>query len=177
MTIPSLTGRKVCLCPKSIADAEQDYYWQKDTELMAFSGNEPLKMSFSDYLTQSMAAYNPGGEMEIFAIRTTPENRHIGNCALYHIDQTAGEAQLGIAIGEQDYWSKGCGSEAVKILSNYAFAKFGLVRLRLKTLENNARAKRCFEKCGFTPCGTLTYEGRRYILMELIATSLSDSLG
>ena len=171
MTTPILSGLKVCLCPKSVADARQDYSWQKDAELMAFSGNEPLTESFPEYLTQSLTAHSPQGIMEVFAVRTVQEGRHIGNCALYYIDHPAGEAQLGIAIGERDCWSKGYGSEAVKMLSHYAFDKLGLAKVRLKTLENNNRAKRCFEKCGFTPCGTLLHEGRHYVLMELARPS------
>jgi RimJ/RimL family protein N-acetyltransferase len=42
-----------------------------------------------------------------------------------------------------------------------------LLRLRLKTLEDNARARRCFEKCGFRPCGSVLQQGRYYTLMEM----------
>lgn len=171
MTLPTLIGGKVRLCPKSIADARQDYLWQKDAELMAFSGNEPLRESFPEYLAQSTTVGNTEGEMMTFSIRTFQGDRHIGNCALYLIDHTRSEAQLGIVVGERDCWNKGYGSEAVKLLSNYATGNLGLIKLRLKTLENNARAKRCFEKCGFMPCGALFYEGRHYTLMEFFPAS------
>ena len=170
MATPTLTGLKVRLCPKSIADARRDYRWQKDAELMALNGNEPLRESFLEYLTQGVAAYDGTAEIETFAICTLPENRHIGNCALYYIDRTVGQAQLGITIGERDCWGQGYGCDAVAVLSNYAFRELGLLKLGLRTLENNDRAKRCFVKCGFAPCGALVLDGRSYILMELTAS-------
>jgi RimJ/RimL family protein N-acetyltransferase len=145
---------------------------------MAFSGNEPLRESFLEYLATSASAYSTTEETEVFSIRTVAENRHIGNCALYQIDRTSGEAQLGIAIGERDCWGNGYGYDAVQLLCRYAFDQLGLAKLRLKTLDDNARARRCFEKCGFVPCGTLRQEGRQYILMELPSISpLSPSMG
>jgi len=163
----NLNGSKVSIGLKSIADARRDFRWQKDAELMAFSGNRPLKESFLEYLAQSVTAYSPKSEVEMFSIRTLQENRHIGNCALYQIDRDAGEAQLGITIGERDYWCKGYGEDAVKVLSRYAFEQIGLQRLRLKTLKDNDRARRCFEKCGFKVRGTVLHEERWYTLMEL----------
>ena len=161
-----LTGLKVCLGSKSITDARRDYRWQKDAELMAFSGNEPLNESFLEYLAQSVISPSNKQDMEIFSIRTRQGNRHIGNCAIYEINRTEGEAQLGISIGERDYWGKGYGEDAINTLSAYAFRELGLLRLRLKTLRDNTRAQRCFEKCGFKPCGMLLHQGRYYVQME-----------
>ncbi|MCL2149872.1 MAG: GNAT family N-acetyltransferase [Dehalococcoidia bacterium] len=172
MTLPTLAGLKVRLCPKSAADARSDYRWQKDAELMALNGNEPLRESFLDYLTLSAADYGTANGMEMFAIRTLSENRHIGNCALYQLDHAAGEAQLGITLGERDCWGHGYGHDAMMTMVNYALESLGLVRLHLKTLENNDRARRCFEKCGFSPYGKLLHEGHQYILMELRAASM-----
>ena len=161
-----MNGAKVSLRSKSIADARRDYLWQKDPELMGFSGNPPLKESFLEYLAQSMASYKPSNYVEIFAIRTLDNNRHIGNCALYEIDRENSSAQLGITIGERDFWSKGFGEDAVKLLAHYAFETLGLQRLWLKTLEDNTRALRCFQKSGFNPCGSIFLVGHHYTLME-----------
>jgi RimJ/RimL family protein N-acetyltransferase len=163
----TLNGTRVALTPKSIADARRDYKWQKDAELMSFSGNKPLKESFLEYLTQSVTAYSPKSDIEMFAIRVIQDNRHIGNCALYQIDRTAGEAQVGISIGDRDYWGKGYGEDTVKVLSLYAFTELGLQRLRLKTLKNNERARKCFGKAGFKDCGEILHDGQWYCLMVL----------
>jgi RimJ/RimL family protein N-acetyltransferase len=168
----TLNGLKVCLTPKSIADARRDYKWQKDAELMEFSGNLPLKESFLEYLAQSVSAYSPKSDLEMFAIRTLPDNRHIGNCALYQIDRGAGEAQLGITLGQRECWGKGYGQDAVRVLAAYAFSELGMRRLLLKTLQDNHRAKRCFEKAGFKTCGSLVHGGRSYTLMELTAPAV-----
>jgi RimJ/RimL family protein N-acetyltransferase len=171
-----LNGTKVSLRPKSIADARRDYHWQKDAELMAFSGNPPLKESFLEYLAQSMTSYSPTEQTEVFAIRTLEDNRHIGNCALYEIDREESVAQLGITIGDRDFWCKGFGEDAVNLLARYAFETMRLQRVWLKTLEDNIRAFRCFQKSGFSPCGSIYREGRYYILMEkLNQTCINES--
>ena len=41
---------------------------------------------------------------------------HIGNAMYYNIDTVRREAEIGITIGEREYWSRGYGTDAVKTL-------------------------------------------------------------
>jgi RimJ/RimL family protein N-acetyltransferase len=76
------------------------------------------------------------------------------------------EAEIGITIGEREYWNQGYGSEAVGLLVRYLLMKKGFRRVHLKTLEWNERARRCFEKVGFEECGRSRRGGNDFILME-----------
>jgi RimJ/RimL family protein N-acetyltransferase len=158
---------KIKLREKRLADAACDYAWLIDVELAALDAAPVSTSTFPQYLADyaSDLRYPPTVRHQ-FAIETK-EGQHIGNCTYYGIDSDKGEAELGIMIGDRDYWDKGYGADAITALLEYVFDKTKLNRLYLKTLVNNKRAQKCFAKCGFTPCGHLKKDGYSFILMEL----------
>lgn len=162
-----LKGRLVCLRQKRLDDAQKDYSWRVDEELAALDASSPLRMSFQEYLRFYKEEVDyPSPFSWRFAIETL-EGQYIGNCMIYDIDTTAGEAELGILIGDKDYWEKGCGTEAVRMLSEFAFRTLDIQRLYLHTLDWNLRAQRCFSKCGFVANGTVRRLHNKLIVMEL----------
>ena len=163
-----INGHKVILCPKTLDEARRDYRWQKDSELMAFSGYPRLEENFAQYLTHCLSAYKKQPSREIFTIKTISGHEHIGNCAVYDVDHSKNEAQIGILIGEREYWDLGYGADAVNSLVEHVFKDMDIQRIYLRTREDNLRARACFEKCGFKPCGTLWRDGYNFILMELL---------
>ncbi len=96
----------------------------------------------------------------------TLDGFHIGVCNLYDHDLTQGSIQLGIRIGNRGYWNRGYGTEAVGLLTHYAFANFGVTRVWLKVLPENVRAVRCYEKCSFNVTGMLSLSGYDFVVME-----------
>ena len=162
-----ITGSKVRLRGKRLEDVQDDYTWQTDTELARLDAARPPTIPFSEYLANYASVLScPPPAKRQFAIETH-DGRHIGNCAYYDINETKGEAELGILIGDRNYWDKGYGRDAVTVLVNHIFLKTDLKRLCLKTLDTNYRARRCFQKCGFTPYGHRLRDGNSFILMEL----------
>jgi RimJ/RimL family protein N-acetyltransferase len=163
-----ISGDRVSLHPKSLADAPRDYIWRKDTELSALNGEAPLKISFIRYLTQfEIVPESDHPAKETFSIKTIFEGRHIGNCAIYNINWDSAEAQTGIVIGDRRYWERGYGTDAFRTLLGYSFNHLGIRRLNLKTLERNVRAQKCFARCGFKPSGSLLENGETYIIMQI----------
>jgi RimJ/RimL family protein N-acetyltransferase len=162
-----ISGDKIKLREKRLADAADDYAWLIDAELAELDAAPLSTTTFPQYLAEyaSDLRYPPTIRHQ-FAIETR-EGRHIGNCTYYGIDSDKGEAELGIMIGNRDYWDKGYGADAVAALLEYVFGKTKLNRLYLKTLVDNKRAQKCFAKCGFTPYGHLKKDGYSFILMEL----------
>jgi len=98
-----------------------------------------------------------------FAIETL-DGKHIGSCSLYNHDGKL--IQLGIRIGDKNYWGKGYGTEAVNILTNYCFSMMSVESIWLKVLPSNARAIKCYEKCGFVKTGQLALGGYDFLTME-----------
>ncbi len=161
-----LVGEKVRLREKRVSDAALDYQWQTDAELTALDAAPVTRMSFQQFLAEYIRELRfPSPSRRRFAIETL-EGRHIGNCTYYSIDLRKGEAEIGILIGDRDYWGRGYGTSAVCTLVEYIFTQTTLTRVYLKTLEDNTRAQRCFANCGFAPYGYLKSEGYRFLLME-----------
>ncbi len=158
---------KITLRDKSLADAPDDYAWGTDPELAHLDAAPLLTTSFARYLADYtyQLRYLPLIRHQ-FAIDTL-EGKHIGNCVYYDVDETKGEAELGIMIGDRSCWDKGYGAEAVTTLVSYIFQQTSLKRIYLKTLQANNRARKCFQKCGFTPCGYLDRDGFSFLLMEI----------
>ena len=162
-----INGSKVKLRSKRLADAKEDYDWQTDLELAQLDAAPLLKTSFAQYLADYASELRyPTSMRNKFAIETL-EGMHIGNCVYYGISDTKGEAELGIMIGNRDYWDRGYGADAVATLVNHVFRQKGLKRIYLKTLDSNKRAQKCFKNCGFTPCGNIVQNGFSFELMEL----------
>jgi len=55
----------------------------------------------------------------------------------------------------EDYWGRGIMTEAVKLVTAYAFANLDIVRIQAGVLSNNPRSMRVLEKAGYTKEGIL----------------------
>ena len=162
-----INGSKVIICDKSTDDAANDYAWQTDLELAHLTATRPPVADFTDYLSKydRQLRYRQSGKL-YFSIKTQ-DGKHIGNCTCYSLNATRGEAEIGIVIGDRNYWDKGYGTDAVNYLVDYIFNRSQVMRIHLKTLVSNKRAQKCFCKCGFSVCGQIVSGGNNYILMEL----------
>ncbi len=143
----NITGEKVRVRDKNSEDSAMEIVWEQDAEIKDL--NPHVGTVFHNNL---------------FSIETL-DGKHIGSCNLYN--WTTHDVQLGIMIGDKDYWNKGYGTEAVGILVNYCFASASVDRVWLKVLLTNIRAIRCYEKCGFMQCGRLLLEGYDFTVMEI----------
>lgn len=162
-----ITGARISLRDKKLSDARHDYTWQTDPELARLDATSPLAMSYTRYLLDyALELRAPSSRRHRLAIDTL-DGRHIGNCSYYDIDECQGETQLGIMIGDRDYWDSGYGADVVNTLVSHIFQETGLGRIYLKTLKSNTRAQKCFRKCGFRECGQLKRDGYKFMLMEI----------
>jgi RimJ/RimL family protein N-acetyltransferase len=162
-----ITGEKTKLREKKLTDVRADFRWQSDPELSKLDAAPALNMSFTLYLLDYTSMIH---EQEFYRFPLaveTREGRHIGNCTLYDIDEKKREGQVGIMIGDKDYWNQGYGADVMTTFTNYIFRHSTLNRLYLKTLDWNARAQKSFAKSGFLQCGWLKKDGFNFMLMEI----------
>ena len=162
-----LRGARIILRDKRIEDAEQDYIWRSDAELASLDAAFPLTMSYDRFLklAQDQMRYPTPGSHH-FATETL-DGKFIGNCMYYDLDSVKMQAELGIVIGDRDYWSNSYGYDAVTTLLDHCFNEKKMERVYLHTLEWNKRAQRCFEKCGFVPVKPVRRMSHDFILMEV----------
>jgi RimJ/RimL family protein N-acetyltransferase len=97
--------------------------------------------------------YFSGTEHKLFAVYA--DKRLIGYCTLSHIDTTHRSCEIGIVIGNPDYWNKGLGARVISQLTTVAFTKYHLHRVYAVIQGGNIASRRCFEKVGFQHEGRL----------------------
>jgi RimJ/RimL family protein N-acetyltransferase len=84
-----------------------------------------------------------------FFIHTLQEDRLIGFVGLWDIFWSHREAELGIAISDREFWGKGYGADALRLVLHYGFMEMNLSRITLGVFDYNARAIHSYEKAGF----------------------------
>ena len=85
-----------------------------------------------------------------YGIFDRDSNRHIGNIKLSVIDHSAKIGELGILVGEKDYWGKGIATEAITGFTNYGFTKLGLLEIVAGCYQSNIASLKAFQKVGFS---------------------------
>ena len=152
---------------KRLEDGERDYAWRADPELAAYDAARPITMAFRSFMTSLTDELRyPSSHRRTFAIETIEDGRHIGNVMYYGLDPRAEEAELGITIGEREYWSHGYGTDTVRTMLRYLFGQLGLKRVYLHTLTWNYRAQECFRRAGFQAVREVRRSGYDFIYME-----------
>jgi RimJ/RimL family protein N-acetyltransferase len=153
--------------------AEAYARWLRDSELFRFGASDPARVysekTIKEHRDKDLEKESP--DRVAFCIHALADDRLIGDIDLGGIRWNHSDAFAGILIGERDYWNKGYGTDAMRVLLRYAFNELNLYRVTLNTFEYNPRAIRSYEKAGFKFEGRvrkyLNREGRRWDLIYM----------
>lgn len=169
-------GALVRLREKTIDDAERDYAWRCDPELAAYDAARPLTMRLSSFVaTMAEELQYPTSHRHTYGIEDLEVGTHIGNVMYYGYDSFLHEAELGITIGNRDYWSRGFGTDTVRTLLRYLFDEVRLRRVYLHTLTWNVRAQQAFARAGFQPVRNVRRGGYDFVYMQVYPEDLAAS--
>ena len=171
-----LKGERIILREKNIKDLRDDYQWRTDPDLSELDATTPIYISFDDFSRQFHEEIFYGS---LSSKRLSIDNiarEHIGNCMFYSFDSYRQQAELGIMIGDKNYWNQGYGTDTVNTLIRHIFTTTTLNRVYLHTLTWNVRAQKSFEKSGFTKLRQVKRNGYDFILMELFKDKWSTLL-
>lgn len=162
-----MLGDRVLLREKSPADIADDYRWRTDSELSQLDAGSPIRMSYGAFERHSMDELNyPATRSKRLSVDTS-EGVHIGNVMFYDINMRSKQAELGIMIGDKDYWGRGYGTETVDLLLDHMFGEYPFKRVYLHTLSWNSRARKSFHKSGFNEVKPVRKGPHNFILMEI----------
>jgi RimJ/RimL family protein N-acetyltransferase len=142
-----IEGRKIYLRTLSERNATKEYCsWLNDPEVNKYlETREATIAELKNYIREK----NKNPNCLFLGIFFKKNNKHIGNIKLEPIDFKNRKATLGILIGDKNYWGKGIGKEATKLLINYAFQKLNLKEINLGVISANKRAISLYKKLGF----------------------------
>jgi RimJ/RimL family protein N-acetyltransferase len=149
-----LEGEKIRLRPVEEGDLPHFVAWLNDTDVrywLAMSESPPLTLESEQEWYREM---KDDSSSVVWCIESS-EGRPIGDVGLHGIDKTHQRAELGLFIGDKTLWGRGVGADAIRRVLRYAFGQLALRRVQLHVDEDNLRALRCYEKCGFVREGLL----------------------
>lgn len=147
-----LQGEKVRLRPMEERDLPRFVEWLADrdvTRWLAAMGEPPTLEDEREWYERR----REDPESVMWSIETL-EGQLAGTVEL-RLTPRAKRAEMGIAIQDKALWSRGLGTDAVRLVLRCAFEDLQLNRVELTTDEDNARAIRCYEKSGFAREGLL----------------------
>jgi diamine N-acetyltransferase len=154
--------------------------WRSDPEVMRGTGESTQIPTVEAIQAWYEQATRPGNREVHFTIYDLDDVAPVGTALLVRVNQHAGTAELGLTIGERR--NQGLGSEATKLVLDWAFTVMGLHNILLVTFSWNLPAIRAYSKAGFREIGrrrgaVLTY-GQRYgqVLMDAVADEFTDSV-
>mgnify|MGYP001205952026 FL=1 len=167
-------GEKVRVREKRVKDIQNEYSWRVDPELSRLDATKPMTMSYEDFFRYSKEEMQfPNYRSKRLAVETL-EGVHIGNIMYYDLNMQNRQAEVGIMIGDKDYWSNGYGTDTVNTLLRHLFTTLELDRVYLHTLSWNYRAQASFAKSGFKLVRNVKRGGQDFILMEVLRSDWEE---
>lgn len=153
-----IRGKKLWFRPLTEEDLDLLGLWDEDPEVTRFTGRRFFHISPADWFRRLQA--NPD---KLGLAIETPEHGLIGDITLECISLQDEKlvAEMRICIGRKEAWSRGNGTEAVRLLSEYAFREVGMSSIFMRVEVGHWRAIRCYQKCGFVPEGIIKSSGGR----------------
>lgn len=136
-------------------DASREYLnWLKDLKVTRFMECRYYRYSFKELMTYIRNMHRSNNNF-LFGIFLKDNREHIGNVKIGNINVLHRFADLGIMIGKKECWGKGYGSEAIKLITMFAFNKLRLHKLFAGIYANNKGSYKAFLKCGYSDAGRL----------------------
>ncbi len=150
---PPLTGERISLRPFRASDAAAIVESCRDPEIPRFTMMaEGLTEDQARLWIENGLEWWPRGVAR-FAITITPSDRCVGQIGI--------QVDLPMRRAEAFYWldpvvrQQGIASEALELVTGWAFQHFDIVRVQLVTNLDNVASQRTAERCGFRREGIL----------------------
>ncbi|MBX9567002.1 GNAT family N-acetyltransferase [Aeromonas hydrophila] len=114
-----------------------------------------------------------------WAILDLSKMKHIGNVKLSSIDKNHNRVDLGIMIGDKDYWGKGIATEVIKIVTDYCFSQLNIHKITAGAYGNNHASINAFLKNGFIIEGEMLkhFKTSTGWTSAVLLSKINDSIG
>lgn len=140
----------VQLRPVRKTDVENFLKWYNDLEVTCY-----LRMFFplmeaseEKWINDLATSKNQTDAVFVIEVKVGKRWVPIGSCGIHGINWHDRDAELGMAIGEKKFWSKGYGTIATKLLVDYAFGQLNLHRVSGGAYAFNTRSIKMQERVG-----------------------------
>ena len=174
-----IEGERIYLREVRPSDVNENYYrWMNDPDVTQYLESRFYPNSIEglrDYVNRMLN----DRDNVFLAIVLKDNDRHIGNIKLGPINWTHRFADVGLLIGEKDCWGQGCATEAIRLVTTYAFKVLNLHKLTAGCYEPNQGSLKAFLKAGYVQEGLRKahfFCGGSYVDEILLGLARSDSM-
>ncbi len=148
-----IEGRRIILRGREDEDATIFHRWFNDPEITRFLGN-PFPALTMNQQRAIIQQFNDNANRRTYSI-VLKDGMLIGNCEMRMFDWTARTCEVGLVIGEKQYWGQGYGGEALELMLRIAFDGLNLHKVWLTCAAYNERGLRAYRRVGFREDGRL----------------------
>lgn len=152
-----LQGKKISLRPVIASDIEDLNRWKNQEETYRYLGGGFMPTSIEIQKSWLHSLMDTNGSDKRFMI-LNPSGQSVGMVGLYNINWIHRTCEFGIFIGEKEEQGKGFGSDAAKVLEQFALNYCNLRKIKVNVVEENESAVRMYEKLGYVTVGKLEEE-------------------
>jgi ribosomal-protein-alanine N-acetyltransferase len=146
---PLLTTARLQLRSIGKSDSDDLYAIYSDMKTLEYWGQDPVQ-SPADAWKKIRANMQQveGGSAILWGIALRDNNRLIGTCTIFRINQQNKNGEAGYILNRK-HWGKGLMTEAMSSVLDYAFNDLEFHRLEADTDPENAASLALLEKLGF----------------------------
>lgn len=186
MTTPSnnhgyfLSGKDIYLREVRASDVNDQYYkWINDPAVNQYLETRFVPRSIDNILGFVQAKDGDQNE-PFFAICCQQTHQHIGNIKLGPINWAHRRADISLLIGNKAYWGKGIATQAIELVTDFAFNQLNLNKLQAGAYHQNQGSIKAFLKNGFVQEGyvkEICLVNGQPVDMVLLGLTLNDFRG
>jgi len=148
-----LIGNSIYLELLSPDNGSEEYAsWMNDPEIYQYLESKWRQITVED-LKEYIKSINDGKNNFLFGIFDKATDKHIGNIKVGPIQHVHRYGDIGIIVGNKNYWGKGVATEAIKLIVQFAFEDLNLNKVTAGMYDINRGSLKAFEKNGFRQVG------------------------
>ncbi len=143
-----IVGEQVYLRPITVEDTDKVLKW-RNSEIVVKNFIYRKEVTREDHLNW-LANKVEKGLVHQFVVCLKDGDIPLGSIYLQNFEEEHRKAEWGIFLGETREYGRGIGTEAAKLVLNYAFETLGMHKVISKVLANNIASVRMNEKAGYS---------------------------
>ena len=145
-----IIGERIYLSPVNVEDYEIYTKWLNDIDISESLGSYAMLLTL-DAEKKWLEEFS--SKNHNYAMVLHDGDKMIGNIGFTDIDNISRTGTVGLFIGDKDHHNHGYGTEALKLILDYAFKTLNLHSVMLSVHSNNERGVACYKKVGFKEMG------------------------
>jgi ribosomal-protein-alanine N-acetyltransferase len=150
-----LIGRNYTLRPFTEHDINETYLgWLNDAEVNRYLELRLVRQTRESALNY-VRSFQGEEEKYMWSIVPAGQTQGVGTTTLAYINPFHQTGEIGLMIGNRDYWGRGASVEALQLLCEFAFERVGLRRLVAGSYAPNRGMNFTFKQLGFSVEGRL----------------------